>query len=52
MMLLPSTVVNSLEHRALAKEVAQKSMVLLKNNGILPLKNDLGKYFVTGPKCR
>lgn len=42
-------VVNSEEHRQLAKEVAQKSMVLLKNNGVLPLKNDLPKYFVTGP---
>jgi beta-glucosidase len=48
---IPSTVVNSDLHRALAKEVAQKSMVLLKNNGILPLKNDLGKYFVTGPNA-
>lgn len=48
---IPSTVVNSDSHRALAKEVAQKSMVLLKNNGILPLKNDLGKYFVTGPNA-
>lgn len=44
-------VVNSSEHRALAREVAQKSMVLLKNNGILPLKNDLQKYFVTGPNA-
>ncbi|TDD99518.1 glycoside hydrolase family 3 C-terminal domain-containing protein [Flavobacterium cellulosilyticum] len=44
-------VVNSSEHRSLAKEVAQKSMVLLKNNGILPLKNNLSKYFVTGPNA-
>ncbi len=44
-------VVNSKAHRELAKEVAQKSMVLLKNNGILPLKNDLSKYFVTGPNA-
>ena len=44
-------VVNSTEHRALAKEVAQKSIVLLKNNGILPLRNDLSKYFVTGPNA-
>lgn len=44
-------VVNSDEHRALAREVAQKSIVLLKNNGILPLKNDLSKYFITGPNA-
>ncbi|WP_308991266.1 glycoside hydrolase family 3 C-terminal domain-containing protein [Mariniflexile litorale] len=44
-------VVNSEAHRALSKEVAQKSIVLLKNNGILPLKNDLSKYFITGPNA-
>lgn len=43
--------VNSKKHRNLAKEVAQKSIVLLKNNGVLPLKNDLSKYFVTGPSA-
>lgn len=48
---IPSNVVNSEAHRALAKEVAQKSIVLLKNNGILPLRNDLAKYFVTGPNA-
>lgn len=42
-------VINSDEHRALAREVAQKGIVLLKNNGVLPLKNDLSKYFITGP---
>lgn len=42
-------VVNSKEHRELAKEVALKGIVLLKNNGILPLKKDLSKYFITGP---
>lgn len=42
-------VVNSPEHRALAREVAEKSIVLLKNDGVLPLKNDLSKYFITGP---
>jgi len=44
-------VVNSKEHRALARETAQKSIVLLKNNGILPLKKDLPKYFLTGPNA-
>ncbi len=44
-------IVNNETHRALSKEVAQKSIVLLKNNGILPLKNDLSKYFVTGPNA-
>ena len=48
---LGPAVVNSAEHRALAKEVALKSMVLLKNNGVLPLRPDLGKYFVTGPNA-
>ena len=28
------------EHRALARDAARKSMVLLKNNGILPMKKD------------
>ncbi|WP_291103789.1 MULTISPECIES: glycoside hydrolase family 3 N-terminal domain-containing protein [unclassified Flavobacterium] len=46
---ISADVVDSKEHRALAKEVAEKGIVLLKNNGILPLKNDLSKYFVTGP---
>ncbi|MGM8362458.1 glycoside hydrolase family 3 C-terminal domain-containing protein [Flavobacterium sp. ARAG 55.4] len=48
---IPYEVVDSQKHRALAKEVAQKSMVLLKNNGVLPLRNDLQKYFVTGPNA-
>ena len=48
---IPFEVVNSEKHRELSKEAAQKSIVLLKNNGILPLKNDLSKYFVTGPNA-
>jgi len=44
-------VVNSPAHRALAREVALKSVVMLKNNGVLPLRPDLGKYFVTGPNA-
>ena len=46
---IPETVINSTAHRALARKVAQQSIVLLKNNGVLPLRNDLKKYFVTGP---
>lgn len=44
-------IVNSEAHRNLSKEAAQKSIVLLKNNGILPLKSDLSKYFITGPNA-
>lgn len=43
--------INSEEHRALAREVAVKSIVMLKNDGVLPLKNDLAKYYVTGPNA-
>ncbi len=35
---IPFSVVNSPEHRALALKAADESMVLLKNDGILPLK--------------
>lgn len=43
--------INAEKHRALARTVAQKSIVLLKNDQVLPLKNDLSKYFVTGPNA-
>jgi beta-glucosidase len=48
---LSENIINSKEHRELARKVAQQSVVLLKNNGVLPLKNDLRKYFVTGPNA-
>lgn len=38
------------EHRALSRKMAQESMVLLKNNGILPLKN-VKKIAVIGPNA-
>jgi beta-glucosidase len=37
--------------RAIAREAAAKSMVLLKNNGVLPLKKDLRNIYVTGPNA-
>ena len=44
-------VIDSPDHRKLAYETALKSMVLLKNNGILPLRNDLNRYYVVGPNA-
>ena len=41
-------VVGSEKHRALAREIAEKGMVLLENNGVLPLSKDT-KVLVTGP---
>ena len=48
---ISAEVINSAPHRQLAREAAQKGTVMLKNNGVLPLKNDLAKYFVTGPNA-
>ncbi|HWC17525.1 MAG TPA: glycoside hydrolase family 3 C-terminal domain-containing protein [Terriglobales bacterium] len=40
---------DSAEHRALARKLANESMVLLKNDGILPLKKTGVKIAVVGP---
>ena len=37
------------EHRALSHEVARESLVLLKNNGVLPLKKNLRSVALIGP---
>ena len=42
-------IVDSKENRALARKAAVRSVVMLKNNGVLPLKNDLDRYYVVGP---
>lgn len=49
---IPYSVVDSKEHKALALEAAQKSIVLLKNeNNVLPLKKDIGTLAVIGPNA-
>ncbi|NND15401.1 MAG: glycoside hydrolase family 3 protein, partial [Eudoraea sp.] len=48
---IPFEVVDSEENRTLAYEAAAKSIVLLKNNGLLPLKNNLNRYYVVGPNA-
>ena len=37
------------EHLAVAEKIAEKSVVLLKNDGLLPLKKDLRRVAVFGP---
>ena len=44
-----SEVVHSEAHKQLARKVAQQSVVLLKNNGVLPIAKDCRYVFVTGP---
>lgn len=39
------------KNRALARKTATSSMVLLKNNGVLPLKKDMKNIYVTGPNA-
>lgn len=39
------------EQRSLAKEIAQKSMALLKNDGMLPLSKTIGALAVIGPNA-
>ena len=47
---IPSSSVASKEHKQLALDMARKSIVLLKNNGVLPLSKTSG-IFVMGPNA-
>ncbi len=47
---IPFSVVGSKEHLALSRETAEKSLVLLKNTGILPLRN-VKKIALIGPNA-
>lgn len=43
------TEIDVVSHREIARETAAKSAVLLKNNGVLPLSNDITNIAVLGP---
>ncbi|MFC2110298.1 glycoside hydrolase family 3 C-terminal domain-containing protein [Bacteroidota bacterium] len=42
-------IIHSEKNIELTKEVAQKSIVLLKNNNVLPLKKDINQLYIGGP---
>jgi beta-glucosidase len=48
---IPLAVVDSPEHRALARKAATESIVLLKNNGTLPLDPAIRRIAVIGPNA-
>ena len=48
---IPLDVVDSPEHRQLARRAAQESLVLLKNDGVLPLGPGLKSIAVIGPNA-
>jgi len=47
----PLSVVGSQEHRRLAHEAAAKSVVLLKNKAVLPIRSDVRSICVLGPNA-
>lgn len=49
---IPPSKVRCPEHIDLARQVARESIVLLKNDGLLPLKKDINSLAVVGPNAR
>ena len=45
----PDSEIDSPAHRALALKTAQESMVMLKNDGVLPISSSVKKILVVGP---
>ena len=45
----PESVIGSIDNRNIAQRAAEESMVLLKNDGVLPIAKDIRTLFVTGP---
>jgi beta-glucosidase len=45
----PDSVIDCDAHRAVSRQAAVESIVLLKNNGVLPLRRDHESVLVTGP---
>ena len=48
---IPYDVVDCAEHRALNRRMAREGIVLLKNDGVLPLKEDVCRVAVIGPNA-
>ena len=48
---IPYSVNEAPEHDRLSRRMAQESIVLLKNTGVLPLKKDIGTLAVIGPNA-
>lgn len=48
---IPQTVIACKEHKQLALQMARESIVLLKNNGILPLNPQSSSFVVMGPNA-
>ena len=44
-------VINSTEHRELARKAAEEAIVMLKNDGVLPLRRDIQNLQVVGPNA-